>query len=167
MDWSQLGQYSLDVIVLAVMLVGLVGLIIPILPGLVIIWLAGLVYGIATGFTLGSSILFAFFTVLMLVGSVIDNVIMGASARQKGASWVAIAISMVLGVVGSLVFPPFGGLVAALLGLFAYEFWRLKDWRQALDSTKSMAIGCGWTTIIRAAMGAVMIGLWVIWATWL
>ena len=51
-------------------------------------------------------------TVLMLVGSVIDNFIMGASARQQGASWIAIAMAMVLGVVGSLLLPPFGGLAA-------------------------------------------------------
>ena len=160
MEWKT----AFQVILLAVMLFGLLGLIIPLLPGLVIIWVAALVYGIVYGFGWGSGAVFALMTVLMLVGSVIDNFIMGANAKQQGASWVAIAISMVLGIAGSIAFPPFGGLIAALLGLFAYEFYRLKDWRKAFASTKSMAIGCGWATVIRAAMGAVMIGLWVFWA---
>ena len=80
-------------------------MIFPILPGLVIIWVAGLVYGLVSGFTLRSAASsLRLMTVLMLVGSVIDNFIMGATARQKGASWIAIALAMVLGVAGSLHF---------------------------------------------------------------
>src|SRR5512143_3202789 len=138
MDLNQFLRVSLNGVILAIMLVGELGLIFPILPGLLIIWVAGLVYGVLTGFTWVSGVIFAVMTVMMVFGSFIDNIIMGASARQTGASWVSIAISLVLGVAGSLVFPPFGGLIAALLGLFAYEFWRLRDWRKALASTKSM-----------------------------
>ena len=167
MDINQIGDITLLTITLAVMFVGLLGLIFPILPGLVIIWVAGLVYGLITGFNWVSGIIFALMTVLMAVGSVIDNVIMGASARQKGASWIAIGLSMVLAVAGSLLMPPFGGLILALIGLFGYEFFRLKDWRKAFDSTKSMAFGCGWSAVVRAGIGLLMIGLWIIWAFFL
>jgi hypothetical protein len=155
---------TLHITVLSVMLLGLLGLIIPILPGLVIIWLAGLVYGLIDGFTWQNGLVFGVMTVIMIVGSLVDNVIMGASARKQGASWVSIAIALGLGLAGSLVFPPFGGLAAALVGLFTYEFYRLKDWRKALESTRGMALGCGWAAFIRAGMGVLMIGLWVLWA---
>jgi len=160
MDWNLAFHAS----ILAVMLFGLLGLIIPILPGLLIIWVAALIYGIVDGFSWASAGIFAVMTVLFVVGALIDNVIMGASAKQKGASWIAIGLAMLLGIAGSLVFPPFGGLIAALLGLFAYEFFRLRDWRQALESTKGMALGCGWSAIVRAAIGMIMIGLWIAWA---
>ncbi len=160
MGWNSV----FHVIILAVMLFGLAGLVIPVLPGLVIIWAAALVYGLVVHFTLGSGIVFGLITVLMLVGSVIDNFIMGASARQEGASWVAIAIATILGIAGSLIFPPFGGLAAALIGIFVYEFIRLRSWRRALASTKGMALGCGWSTVVRAAIGALMIALWILWA---
>ena len=153
-------QSALQAITLVIMLVGLFGLAIPILPGLVIIWVAALVYWIVTGFTLTSGILLAVITVLMVAGSLVDNVIMGATARQKGASWVAIGVALVLALVGSLVLPPFGGIIAALIGLFGVEYYRLKDWRKAMDSTKSMAVGCGWAALIRFSMGIVMILLW-------
>ena len=165
MEPAEIGLLTLQVVVLSVMLVGLLGLIFPILPGLTIIWLAALVYGVVTGFNWVSGVLFGVMTVFMLVGNVLDNFIMGASARQQGASWIAIAIALVLAVAGSLIFPPFGGLIAALLGLFVYEFYRLRDWRKALDSVKGMASGCGWSAVARAALGLLMIGLWVIWAT--
>jgi uncharacterized protein len=158
-----ISQGALQAITLIVMLVGLAGLAMPILPGLVIIWVAALVYGIVTGFTWVSGGLLAVMTVLMVVGSLIDNVIMGATARQKGASWLAIGVALVLALLGSLLMPPFGGIIAALIGLFAVEFFRLKDWRQAMDSTRSMAIGCGWSAAIRFGIGLLMIGLWGIW----
>ena len=155
---------ALQAVVLAVMLFGLVSLIF--LPGLVIIWVAALVYGIVTGFTLTSGILFAVITILMIVGSLIDNVVMGAKAKQQGASWLAIGAALVGGVLGSLVFPPFGGLIIALIALFSVEFLRLKDWKQAFESTKSMAVGCGWAAVIRFGIGVIMILLWGGWVFW-
>jgi uncharacterized protein len=163
MDSQQVGQAGLQIIVLAIMLFGLFSLFIPVLPGLVIIWVPALVYGLMTGFNWVSGILFGVMTVLMLVGNLVDNVIMGAKARQTGASWVAIGVALAAGVVGSLVFPPFGGLIAALLGLFVVELLRLNDLKRALDSTRSMAIGCGWAAVIRFGIGMVMILLWGIW----
>ncbi len=164
MELTELLRYSFYTIILAVMLFGLMGLIIPILPGLVIIWIAALVFGIVEGFSAAGWVFFAVITVLMLVGSVIDNFIMGASARQKGAPWTTILVALVLGIVGSILLPPFGGVIAALLGLFGLEYYRQRDWRKALDATTGMALGCGGSVLIRAGMGVVMIILWLIWA---
>jgi uncharacterized protein YqgC (DUF456 family) len=158
---------ALQAVILAIMLFGLFSLLIPVLPGLVIIWVPTLVYGLVTGFTWASGLVFALITLLMIAGSLVDNVIMGASARQQGASWVAIAVALGAGLLGSLVFPPFGGLIAALLGLFAVEFFRLQDLRKALESTRGMAIGCGWAALIRFGIGVVMIALWGGWVIWL
>jgi uncharacterized protein YqgC (DUF456 family) len=163
MFWEDMGPVALQTIILLVMLVGLIGLAIPVLPGLVIIWVAALVYGLITGFTWVNGAILAVMTVLMIGGSLVDNVIMGASARQKGASWLAIGVALALGLAGSLIMPPFGGLVAALIGLFAVEYYRLKDVDKAIESTKSMAIGCGWAAVIRFSIGLLMIGMWAIW----
>ena len=163
MDLEGAGRITLNLVVLGIMLFGLLGLIIPILPGLVIIWVPALVYGILTGFNLTSGLLFAGMTVLMIAGNLVDNLVMGAKARQQGASWLAIGVALAAGIAGSLAFPPFGGLVAALIGLFAVEYFRLKDMQRALESTRSMAIGCGWAAVIRFGIGIIMIALWGVW----
>jgi uncharacterized protein YqgC (DUF456 family) len=160
------GLTTLRLVVLAVMLFGLLGLAIPVLPGLVIIWVPALVYGILTGFNWLSGGLFAGMTVLMIIGNLVDNVIMGARAREQGASWLAIAVALTAGIIGSIVFPPFGGLIAALIGLFLVEILRLKDLRRALESTRSMAVGCGWAAVVRFGIGLVMILLWGAWILW-
>jgi uncharacterized protein YqgC (DUF456 family) len=155
-----INEVVLPLLVLGVMLIGLFGLLTTIIPGLVMIWVAALVYWLVTGFSTGSIVLFVIMTVLMVVGSVLDNVIMGASARKTGASWLSIGVALLAGVVGSLMLPPFGGLVAALVALFVVEYLRLRDVQQALDSARSMAAGCGWSVLLRFAIGSVMILMW-------
>ena len=70
-----------------IMLVGLFGLIIPIYPGTVVMWLASLGYGVVTGFTPLGIGLFVVITLLMLFSTIVDNLMMGAGARKGGASW--------------------------------------------------------------------------------
>lgn len=154
----------LKTVVLIVMVLGMFSLIIPFIPGLTIVWVAALVYGLIDGFNLAGGILFGFITVLMLFGNIVDNLLMGAGAKQSGASWLAIGIALVAGVVGSIVFPPFGGLALTLIGLFVVEIIRLRDWRKATDSTKSMMVGWGKAVLARIGIAVVMIGLWLAWA---
>ncbi len=161
---ANLGQFGLQIAVLVVMLVGLIGLLTTVIPGLVIIWAAALVYGLVDGFSWASGIIFAVLTVLMVAGSLVDNFLMGASARRTGASWLSIAVSLVLGVVGTIVLPPFGGLLGALLGVFAVEVIRLRDWQQAWRSTRSVATGCGLGVVAKMWVGLMMILLWALWA---
>ena len=149
---------------LTLMLVGLITL--PFLPGLVIIWAVTLGYGLAAGFGTLGWIMFALISVFMLVGSFVDNVLMGASAHKEGAPWWAVLVAMAAAIVGTFVIPiPIvGGLLSALLVLFLIEWIRLRDWRRALASMKGMLVGCGWAFVIRFIIGMVMIGLWMIWA---
>jgi uncharacterized protein YqgC (DUF456 family) len=149
---------------LTAMLVGL--LVLPLLPGLVIIWLAALGYGLLAGFGTLGWIIFAILTVLMLAGSIVDNILMGTSAHKEGAPWWVILLATAAAIAGSILIPIpiIGGILAALLTLFGIEWLRRKDWRKALLSLKGMMIGWGWAFVIRFIIGLVMIGLWLIWA---
>ena len=141
-------------------------LVIPILPGLVIIWMAALGYGITSGFGTLGWIMFALITVLMLGGSILDNVLMSTQAHKEGAPWWVVMIAMVSAVVGSFIIPIpiLGGVLAALGVLFGIQWLRLKNVKMALASLKGMLIGWGWALVFRFIIGVVMIGLWLIWA---
>jgi uncharacterized protein len=166
----QIGPYFIPVeqiargIAIVMMAVGL--LVIPILPGLVIIWAAALGYGIFAGFGVLGWIMFSIITVLMLAGSILDNVLMGTQAHKEGAPWWVVLLSMVSAIIGSFVIPipVIGGILAALLVLFLVQWLRLKDTKKALASMKGMLTGCGWAVVFRFIIGLVMIGLWLIWA---
>lgn len=150
--------------ILAVMLVGLFGLVVPIFPGGVVIWAAALVYGLVMGFE-GSGIwFFAFITLLMFASTSADNILMGAKALDEGASWRGIIIGLAAGFVTSLFFTPLAGLIAAPFSLYVTEYFRLKDSEKAFQITRGLMIGCGWAFIVRFVLGALKIGLYAWWA---
>lgn len=153
----------LQAVTIFLMAAGLVSLFLMVVPGLTIIWLLALVYGLLTGFDLVSGILFLLITLLMGFGNFVDQLFMGAKAKQSGASWKSIIFSMMGAFIGSLLFPPFGGIIAALAVLFAFEYLRLRDLRKAGNSTGQMAIGCATAAAARFFIGLLMIGLWVVW----
>ena len=155
---------SLDTIVVIGILTGVLGNLIPFFPAVTVTWLAILGYGLIHGFNWNSGVIFAIITILLVTGNLIDNVMMGAGARQKGTSWVAIAASFVTMIIVSLFFTPFIGLLAALVALFIVEAIRIRDLKQAFQSMGGMSFGCVTGMVIRFFITLVMAWLWLIWA---
>ena len=162
-DLSPAALVVAQVVIAAVMSTGLVSLFTLVIPSLTIIWFSALAYGLLTGFTLVSGIFFALITLLMIFGNVVDQLLMGAKARQSGASWTGVILSTIAAFVFSFLWPPFGGIIAAMLVLFVFEVIRLRDWRKASGTTKEMAVGCASAVVARFFIGVLMISLWVIW----
>ena len=146
------------------MLIGLFGLLVPIFPGTVVMWLSALGYGIITGFSTLGIVLFVLITLLMLASIVVDEILIGYGARRGGASWLSIGVALVAGVAGTLLFPPFGGVIAAPLSVLLLEYWRLRDWPKAWRAIRGLAIGWGSSFVVRFGIGLLMMGLWWLWA---
>jgi uncharacterized protein YqgC (DUF456 family) len=156
----------LTVLISASMLVGLFGLVIPIFPGNAVMWVAVLIYGLIFGFGTEGIILFILITLLTIAAMLGDNVLMGAKARQKGASWLSIFLALAAGVIFTLILPPLGGIVAAPLVLFGAEYYRLKDHKEALKVMRGLLVGWGWAFVLRFGIGVVVLILWLVWVNW-
>ncbi len=174
-DANTFGQALLQGLTLGIMIVGLLGLIVPVFPGLFIMWLATLFYAIlenaAGRMTWFDWTLFGAITILMVVGNVIDNIIIARRMRGKAIPWFSIGLAYLGGLVGTLVFAPaatvftpFVGIVASLLSLFGAEWLRLRRAREAFISARSYMIAWGWSYAAVFGVGVLMILLWVFWA---
>jgi uncharacterized protein YqgC (DUF456 family) len=165
-------QFWLDVILqsltLFFLLVGLVGLVIPIFPGLTVMWVATLVYAvlqqISGAMTLWDWILFTLITILMIVGNIIDNIIIARHMRDKEVPWISIIFGFLAGLVASLFLTPIIGIVASPAGLFLAEFYRLRDRKAAFESTRAWMTGWGWSFAARFVIGIFMVIFWMLWA---
>lgn len=157
-------ETTIHILTILTMLVGLFGLVVPIFPGNVVMWLAALAYGIIFGFGKLGGIMFAIITVLMIAAVLADNVLMGTKAREKGADWGSIILALIAGVVGTMLFPPIGGLIAAPLVLYLAELQRRRDAEEAKAVVKALLTGWGLAFIVRFGLGVVMFALWGIWA---
>ena len=146
------------------MLVGLFGLIIPIFPGLVVIWLAALGFGLVVGFDAMGIFIFILITLGMVAGSLVDNFLMGAGARVGGASWLTIAVGIIAGVLGTFLLPFIGGIILAPLAILLLEYFRNRDWKVAWQATRGLLFGWGLSFLVRFAIGLFMVGAWLVWA---
>ncbi len=157
-------ESSIKWIILAGMILGLGGLVIPVFPGITIIWALGLVYGIFSRFESGGGWWFALLTVLAVAGWLSDNLLMSAKARQSGARWSSIALALAAGVIFSLILTPLVGIVGCLAALFAAEYAYRRNTDETLVVVRDMLIGWGWAFVARFGLGALMIIAWSIWA---
>ena len=160
-DWPLV---FLQALTATIMVISLFALIIPGVPGLIIIWAAALVFGLIIGFNWLAWLIMGLLTILWLFGSVIDNIITAKSTLDTGASLWSIILGIVTGVIGAIVLTPLIGLLTAFLGVLAGEFWRLRNLRKALGTTRGWLVGLGWSFFLRFLTGLAMIGLWLIWA---
>ncbi|MFN8381011.1 MAG: DUF456 domain-containing protein [Anaerolineales bacterium] len=168
--WNYVGQVLLESLTLLALLTGLFGLLIPVFPGLTVMWIGTLVYALfqsaAGNMTWIDWTLFALITLLMIGGNIVDNIIIAKHVRDKNVPWSSIIWAFAAGLVVSLFFTPIAGIIASPLGLFLAEWQRLKEKQPAFDNTKAWMTGWGWSLAARFGIGFVMLAFWALWA-WL
>jgi uncharacterized protein YqgC (DUF456 family) len=163
-------QVMIETLTLFILLAGLAGLLIPVFPGLTVMWLSTLFYAIVEAtkhkMTWVDWLLFTLITLLMIGGNIVDNIIIAKHVRDKNVPWSSIIWAFAAGIIVSLFFTPLAGMVASPAGLFLAEWQRLKDRPSALANTKAWLTGWGWSLAARMGIGVLMIILWALWA-WL
>lgn len=145
------------------MVLGLIGIVAPIIPDMALMWLAALGYGLLVGWGPWGGWLFAAISLLALAGALSEVWLGSAGARVGGASFLSIAAGFVLGTIGFVLFTPIGGLVGLLLGTFLAEYWRVRDSRQAVRGTLGMGVGYGLSFLVKATLGLLIFAAWVAW----
>jgi uncharacterized protein YqgC (DUF456 family) len=153
---------AFEVLIAVAMLVGLAGTVLPMLPGLMLIMGAAVVWAVG-----GDAGVLGWGVAVVIVG-------IGAAgiagtyivpARRTSAAGVPGWVLLVgaAGVVaGFFLIPVAGALVGGPIAILAAEFVRLRDlgkaWRSTEEALKGVGIGIG----IQLAAGVVMVGLWLV-----
>ncbi|ADP80121.1 DUF456 domain-containing protein [Pseudofrankia inefficax] len=152
-----------QVVVGILMLVGLVGIVAPVLPGQLIILGAGLWWTIADG---GGArwVFFAVMVVLAILGTVAKYVLPARATAGRGAPWTTLLIGAVGAVVGFFVIPVVGLIVGGLLGIYLAELVRLKDAKEALASTWAALVGIGIGMLVELTAGVLATLTWLVGA---
>ncbi|MBN1439278.1 MAG: DUF456 domain-containing protein [Anaerolineales bacterium] len=156
-------EWMLLSVVVFLMLLGLAGVLLPLLPGIELIWLAALGYGILNGFTWGGALAMGVITLLLLAGLSSDIWITGLGLKSAGTSLGSMLLGGMLLVFGSLLLTPLAGILLGLAALAALEYRRHRDWRKAAASAGTALAGCGLSFGVKLLIGLAMIGVWVLW----
>jgi len=155
---------SLDVVVGLVMLVGLVGIVVPLLPGLLLVWAAVLVWAIEAQSSAGWAVL-GIATILALLGTLLQYLLPGRRMARAGVTTSSTAAGVGLGIVGFFVIPVVGAFLGFALGIYLAERIKLGVHSAAWPSTKHALKAIALSIGIELLTGLAIITAWLIGVT--
>ncbi|MGL5858489.1 MAG: DUF456 domain-containing protein [Angustibacter sp.] len=143
------------------LLVGLVGVVVPVLPGILLQVVAVAVWALtrqqaAAWLVLGGVVAVA------LVSQLLKYAVPGRQLRRAGIPSRTLLVAGGAAVVGFFVIPVVGLLVGFVLGIYLSERRRLDDHATAWQSTRRALVAAGWSTAIEASAGLLIIVIWVV-----
>ncbi|CRK52323.1 conserved membrane hypothetical protein [Rhodococcus sp. RD6.2] len=149
-----------EILVGLAILVGLVGIVVPILPGSLLILGAIAVWAIAVGTSTAWAV-FGVAAVLLVISGVVKYTWPGQRLRDAGVPNRSLVIGGLLGIVGFFVIPVIGLVLGFLLGTYLSEAQRHRThagaWRATVHATKAVGL-----SILVELLGALLAaGVWL------
>jgi uncharacterized protein YqgC (DUF456 family) len=144
----------------AAIVIGLLGIVVPVLPGLVLCWAGVLVWALFGDAGWGKWVVFAIATAFAAGGTIIKYLLPGRNLKRAGVSNKSLLLGGVLGLVGFFVVPVVGLVLGFVLGVWVAEQLRLKDSRAAWQSTKHALKAAGISMLIELAAGLAVAVTW-------
>ena len=161
---SGIAQILAFALAVVFMVVGLIGTIIPILPGTLLILLSALGYAIYAGpESVGWGTL-AFLTLIGLIAGTADMWLPLLGAKTQGASKRAMFFGAVGAVIGTVVIPIpiLGTVIGYAVGILLGEYHKRQDWEEAKKASLGGVAGWGVATAVQIGAGIFMIIVFII-----
>ena len=148
---------AITVLAVALLVGGVVGTLIPLVPGGALSLAGVYLYWWHSGFTEPGTLALAVFTLLGVLTLLTEFFGGAISARFGGASWGTTAIAAVVGIVLMVITGPLG-LLAGLFGtVFALEFARNGDVDHGVRSAAFATVGILASTAVQALLTATIL----------
>lgn len=154
-------QTSLTVLCGLAIAVGVVGVFVPVLPGLLLCWLGVLGWALFTDAGWGRWLVLAIVTVVALAATAAKYAFPGARLKQAGVPNLSLFIGGVLGIVGFFVIPVVGLPLGFVLGIFLAEWLRQRQAGPAWRATRQALAAVGLAMIIEMAAAIIIFVIWV------
>lgn len=153
---------TVDLLVGLAVLVGLVGIVVPVLPGSILILGAVLVWAAASATAVGW-VVFALVTTLLVVGGIVKYAVPGRGLKTAGVPSRTLVAGGLLGIVGFFVIPVVGLVVGFVLGIYLAELQRV-GLDAAWPSTRAALKAAGLSLLIELAAGLLAAAAWLVGA---
>jgi uncharacterized protein len=147
-------------LVALVMAVGLAGVLVPVLPGLLLVLAGGLWWTVADGGGGTRWAVFVLMAVLLVAATIAKYVLPARSARARGAPLSTLLAGAAGAVVGFFVIPVLGAPAGGVAGIYLAEYARLREPRAAWTGTRAALVAIGIGVLIELAAGVLMVLVW-------
>jgi uncharacterized protein len=144
------------------MFLGLIGAFVPFMPGPLLVWLAALVYAVATRFAVVGPAAFGFMTLIAIFAATADFWMSMLGAKTLGASGRSILWGIVGALIGFLILNLLGAIIGYALGILYYEYRLHGDWHAAFRASVGGLAGWGLATAVEV-VGSLLIIVIFVW----
>lgn len=142
-----------------VILVGLLGIVVPLLPGTLLVVAALVGWGLVAQSVMAWLLVASALTVLAL-GAVLKYAVPGRRLRTAGVPVTTLLSGTALGIVGFFVVPVVGLVAGFVVGVYAAEVRRLGS-RRAWPATRSAIAAVGLSLLIELGAALTATALWL------
>jgi uncharacterized protein YqgC (DUF456 family) len=151
---------TVDLLVGLAVLVGLLGIVVPVLPGSILILGGVLVWAVAHATTAGW-VVFALVTTLIVAGGIVKYAVPGRGLKAVGIPGRTLVLGGLIGIVGFFVIPVVGLVVGFVLGVYLSELQRVGV-DAAWPSTRAALKAAGFSLLIELAAGLLAAATWLV-----
>jgi len=148
-----------EILVALMMAIGVVGIVLPVLPGLLIVLAAVLLWAFDEG-TRGAWIVFAVAVAVYLLGLLLQFLIPGKRMRAAGVRTSTLLFGVLMAIVMAFVIPVVGLFVGFPLGIFLVSLMRTRDRAEAWVATKHALRAVGLNIVIELLTAFTIIAVW-------
>lgn len=153
------GSAAITIVAALMVLVGLVGIVVPVLPGLILV-VGGIgLWAVPRNDVVGWTVL-GVAVALVVAGTALKYLLPGRRMRDAGVPGRTLVLGGVLGTVGFFVVPVVGLFLGFVLGVYLAELARLGRAR-AWPSARHALTAVGWSILIELAAGLLAAGTWL------
>ena len=145
------------ILLLVVMIFGLFGVVIPMLPGMGIIFCAVLVYGLWSDWFLYSPLFMVIVGILTVLSFAVDYLSGIFGAKKYGASKHAMLAAFAGAIIGMILFNFVGMILGSALGIFVVEYHNNKTADQSAKAALGVLIGTAVGIAIQFALAMVVV----------
>ncbi|MDR7254527.1 uncharacterized protein YqgC (DUF456 family) [Nocardioides sp. BE266] len=149
-----------EIIVAVAIAVGIAGIIVPVLPGTLLVLGAILVWALEIGTSTGW-VVFSLATVLLAAGTVVKYLVPGRQLKASGVPNKTLLVGAVLAFVGFFVIPVVGMFIGFVLGVYVAERARVGA-AQSWPSTKVALKAVGVSIMIELVAAFLAAVAWVV-----
>ncbi|HKU29555.1 DUF456 domain-containing protein [Arthrobacter sp. NyZ413] len=142
--------------------VGVIGTIVPVLPGSVLIGLSLLAWALWGGAGVVGWIAFGIGAGFVLAGMASSTVLTGRKLKQHRIPNRSILVGVVLGIVGMFVLPVVGLFLGFAVGLFLNELLRTRNFRGAIKTSAAALKATGLGMLAEFTLACLAASTWVV-----
>ena len=143
------------------MIIGALGVVLPVLPGIPLAWLGLFIYALATGFEEISVTVIVVFFVLMVLSLVLDFLAPLLGAKKYRASALGIIGAFIGTIVGIFVLGFWGIILGPLAGAFLGELIASGKPKQAFGSAVGAFLGLVAGSLVKLTLILIMAGFFI------